>query len=210
MTDPTTTPGDEPTAALLVDRTSSTCGACGKPTLPSALTHANVSGYDPKPGGGCGARFVAIRSVNRGVTDGHLRSLRPDLPVDAAREQQTTTAPYTDADLRTLAVRVHEAAARDSDSLVNGAVKRKWGAQLDVDQLDEAGDELIGVLDKAANTSRWAVDLGADGLQPHPRALDGGDGPRFRVHFAFAADMDEDDRADLISQFAAFMTHGLT
>jgi hypothetical protein len=127
-------------------------------------------------------------------------------------DPNTTPAerPYTDADLRTLAVRVHEAAARDSDDRVNGAVKRKWGAQLDVDQLDEAGDELITVLDRAANTSRWAVNLGSDGLEPHGRALDAGDGPRFRVHFAFAKDMSDDDRNDLISQFAAFMVHGLT
>jgi hypothetical protein len=71
----------EQTATLLVDRTSSTCGGCGKPTLPSALTHANVSGYDPKPGGGCGARFTAIRSVSRVVDEEDLRRLRPDLPI---------------------------------------------------------------------------------------------------------------------------------
>ena len=121
-----------------------------------------------------------------------------------------TSTPYTDNDLRTLATRVLEAAARDSDDRINSAVKRQWGAQLDIDQLDEAGDALISVLDRAANTARWAVDLGADGLKPHGRALDAGDGPRFRVHFAFAADMDDDDRADLIDQFAAFMTYGLT
>ncbi|MEU6552066.1 hypothetical protein ABZ915_17545 [Streptomyces sp. NPDC046915] len=74
----------EQTATLLVDTTSSTCGGCGQPTLPSALTHANVSGYDPKPGGGCGARFTAIRSVNRVVIDEDLRGLRPDLPIATA------------------------------------------------------------------------------------------------------------------------------
>ncbi|MFM9635897.1 hypothetical protein [Streptomyces turgidiscabies] len=120
-----------------------------------------------------------------------------------------TALPYTDADLRALASQVHEAAARDSDDRVNGAVKRKWGARLDIDQLDEAGDALITVLDRAANTSQWAINLGVDGLEPHGRALDAGEGPRFRVHFAFAADMSADGRADLIDQFAAFMVHGL-
>lgn len=100
MTDPNTTPGDERTATLLVDRTSSTCGGCGKPTLPSAPTHANVSGYDPKPGGGCGARYTAIRSANRSVTEEHLRSLRPDLPVDTGQEQQAADRPAAGSDLR--------------------------------------------------------------------------------------------------------------
>jgi hypothetical protein len=121
-----------------------------------------------------------------------------------------TDRPYTDSGLRALAARVHEVSARDSDHRVNNAIKRQWGEQLDIDQTDEAGDALITVLDRAANTSRWAVDLGNDGLEPHGRALDSGDGPRFRVHFAFAADMTDEDRADLIDQFAAFMTHGLT
>lgn len=100
MTDQNTTPADEQTATLLVDRTSSTCGGCGKPTLPSALTHANVSGYDPKPGSGCGARFVAIRSANRSVTEEHLRSMRPDLSVDTGQEQQTADRPDADGELR--------------------------------------------------------------------------------------------------------------
>lgn len=72
--------GAQQTATLLVDRTSSACAACDQPTLPSALSHTDVSGYDPKPGGGCGARFTAIRSVNRSVTEDDLRSMRPDLP----------------------------------------------------------------------------------------------------------------------------------
>ncbi|MEW2164361.1 hypothetical protein AB0912_15415 [Streptomyces sp. NPDC007084] len=73
--------GAQQTATLLVDRTSSSCGACGQPTLPRALAHVDVSGYAPKRGGGCGATFTAIRSVNRGVVEDDLRSLRPDLPI---------------------------------------------------------------------------------------------------------------------------------
>lgn len=119
------------------------------------------------------------------------------------KENTMTERPYTDAELRTLAVRVHESAARDSDSLVNGAVKRKWGAQLDVDQLDEAGDELIGVLDKAANTSRWAVDLGADGLVPDGHSITiGGTETAARIHFAFAPGLDDGQRAAIVHAIA--------
>jgi hypothetical protein len=134
----------------------------------------------------------------------------PNCGAAPTKENTMTERPYTESGLRAVAARVHETSARDSDHRVSSAVKRQWGAQLDADQLDEAGDALITVLDRTADTSRWAVDLGNDGLKPHPSALDAGDGPRFRVHFAFAPDMSDDDRADIVGQFAAFMTHGLT
>lgn len=119
-----------------------------------------------------------------------------------------TDRPYTDTDLRALAARLHARAARDTDDRIRPAAKREWSS-LDADLIDEACDELVGLLDKTADLSRWSVDLGADGLQPDPRALDAGD-RRLRLHFAFAPDTTESDRADLIAQFAAFMTHGLT
>lgn len=116
-----------------------------------------------------------------------------------------TDRPYTDDDLRTVAARIHRAAARDTDDRINSAVKRQWAAQLDTDQLDEAGDALIDVLDGAADVSRWAVDLGADGLQPGARVIDIGwnDGRLdARLHIAYAADMDADEREQLVTDLA--------
>lgn len=143
-----------------------------------------------------------------------------------------TDRPYTDDDLRTEAARQHATLTEDPDymgvgEMMDGQFVRyevvdpqhgglmpapgapRWN-ELSEDEFDEAQRKIHDLINGAAYTSEWAVDLGADGLEPHPSALDAGDGPRFRVHFAFAADMGEGDRADLIGQFAAFMTHGLT
>lgn len=225
MTDPNTTPGDEQTATLLVDRTSSACGGCGQPTLPSALTHANVSGYDPKPGGGCGARFVAIRSVNRAVTEGHLRSMRPDLPVDTGGEQQTADRPYTDADLRAEAARQHAGLTEDPDYMGIGeqmgdrfvryeVVDPEHGGQmpapgsprwddLDEEQFDDAQRKIHGLITGAVCLSDWAVDLGADGLVPDGHVITiGGEQTAARIHFAFAPGLDDGQRAAIVHAVA--------
>lgn len=72
------------TAVLLIDVTSSRCGNCHEPVLVSAIRHVDVSGWDPKPGGGCGARFTTVRSTSRAVDDEDLRRVRPDLPIHPA------------------------------------------------------------------------------------------------------------------------------
>lgn len=230
MTDPTTTPGDEQTATLLVDRTSSTCGGCGKPALPSALTHANVSGYEPKPGGGCGARFVAIRSANRAVTEEDLRCLRPDLPVDPTREQQTTGRPYTDEDLRAEAARQLAASMTDPDFMgigeqmqdsevaslsphyqpqdidgqPNDADGPTWDDICDQEQFGEAQRAIDDLLGKAADVSDWAINLGADGLEPSDEHLitvnadNGVERPIARIHFAFEPGMPEELRTAFV------------
>ena len=221
MTDPNTTPGDEQTATLLVDRTSSTCGGCGKPTLPSALTHASVSGYDPKPGGGCGARFVAIRSANRSVTEEHLRSMRPDLPVDPARGQQMTDRPYTDEDLRAQAALCQSALSTQPTvgdilrwlpgAYVTGRSGDTWGDVLDNTSLAETARKIHELIEQAGNTvgalnsARWAVDLGADGLEPGARVIDLGwnNGPLMaRIHISYAASMPDDEREQLVTDLS--------
>ncbi|MEV6676408.1 hypothetical protein AB0N09_05990 [Streptomyces erythrochromogenes] len=81
----TTAPGisvTEVTATLLVDDFESRCGNCRKQTLLHGVTrHTDISGWRPKPGGGCGARFVNTASLSRAVSSDRLRELRPDLPV---------------------------------------------------------------------------------------------------------------------------------
>ncbi|XQE87404.1 hypothetical protein ACN24M_20385 [Streptomyces microflavus] len=48
---------------------------------------------DPKPGGGCGARFVDTDTDYVQITDGDLRRVRPDLPT-----RRTTTPPLLPGD----------------------------------------------------------------------------------------------------------------
>ncbi|MCX4681380.1 hypothetical protein OG413_39990 [Streptomyces sp. NBC_01433] len=71
----------ELTATLYINRSDSECGHCHKPTSMSAHRHTDVSGWTPKPGGGCGARFVNTASHNWTITPDDLRHSRPDLPV---------------------------------------------------------------------------------------------------------------------------------
>lgn len=70
------------TAVFLVNRSETTCSNCGKNTLVTGVTHhLDISGYSGRPGEGCGARFVGIKSANGAVTDDDLRRMRPDLPI---------------------------------------------------------------------------------------------------------------------------------
>jgi hypothetical protein len=113
-----------------------------------------------------------------------------------------TDRPYTDTDLRTIAARLHAGAARDADERIRPTVQRHWGAQLDVDQIDEACDEVTELLDRTVNVSRWAVDLGADGLTPDEGHVDipTADGRiGVRIHFAFHPAMPKEMRASVIA-----------
>jgi hypothetical protein len=83
----------ELTAVLFINITDSRCGNCGKNTLPSATHHTDISGYSPKPGAGCGARFVATSSDYGLISDERLREMRPDLP---ARPSHLTARPEGD------------------------------------------------------------------------------------------------------------------
>jgi hypothetical protein len=138
-----------------------------------------------------------------------------------------TDRPYTDADLRAEAAAQHAVLTDDPDFMGVGegmqdsivaSTESDSGGKTWAELLPYAADggkayndaqRKIHALIPGADVSEWAVNLGADGLTPDPRALDAGD-RRVRVHFAFAPDISDDDRADLIGQFAAFMTHGLT
>ncbi|WP_432182075.1 hypothetical protein [Streptomyces sp. NBC_00063] len=105
-----------------------------------------------------------------------------------------TDRPYTDDDLRALAATLHSRAAANTDIAIRPAVESKWGDQLDDEAYDEASDQIVRILDRAADTSAWAVHLGADGLAPsdeHQITLDGDAKPIVRIHFAFEPDMDE-------------------
>lgn len=74
---------EELTATLIVDRSRSRCGNCGKGVLPSETHHKDITDWTPVPGGGCGARFVNMRFGYMPTEDDvrRLKAKRPDLPL---------------------------------------------------------------------------------------------------------------------------------
>ena len=133
-----------------------------------------------------------------------------------------TERPYTDDDLRAEAARQHALSAEDPDFM--GIGERMEGAfvestvvdpdptqgtepvtgttwdQLDREDFNAAQRGIDDLLTSAADVSEWAVNLGADGLQPTAHTVqlgvDPGDGdrPRVRLHFAFHPDLPDEDR----------------
>jgi hypothetical protein len=82
---------EELTATLVIGRSDSHCGGCGKSTLPRNTHHHDISGWTPRPGEGCGARFVAMRSDSRSVTADILKDIRPDLPIEPLPATEEST-----------------------------------------------------------------------------------------------------------------------
>jgi hypothetical protein len=110
--------------------------------------------------------------------------------------------PYTDADLRTEAARQHKTLTEDPDFMGIGEQMgdtAPWDSLGDDDfeTAQRAVDDLLG---KAADVSKWAVNLGADGLEPSPDQItvSGDDRPIARIHVAVTPDMPTEVRAALI------------
>ncbi|MFR9796590.1 hypothetical protein ACL02U_11900 [Streptomyces sp. MS06] len=135
----------------------------------------------------------------------------------------TDRRPYTDDDLRAEAARQHHTASCDHDFVgigeqmqgaeiesmlppaeTDGADGPHWDEILDEDQFDTAQRSIADLLTNAADTSEWAVNLGADGLEPLPEQLTahGDDSPMFRLHFAVRPDMPDDMRRALVEGIA--------
>ena len=126
-----------------------------------------------------------------------------------------TERPYTDDDLRAEAARQHAALTEDTDFVgvaeamegteieshlppaeADGAEGLHWDMALDSNEFEEAQRAIHTLIEGAADVSEWAVNLGADGLEPYDGqlTLDGDDKPIARIHFAFAPDMPEEMR----------------
>ena len=130
-----------------------------------------------------------------------------------------TDRPYTDEDLRAEAARQHTALTEDPDYMgvgeqmadqfvryevvdpEHGGLMPVPGAprwnELDEDQFDEAQRKIHDLINGAAYVSEWAIDLGADGLDPsdeHVITIGADDKPLIRVHFAFEPSMPEEMR----------------
>ncbi|MFF7485592.1 hypothetical protein ACFZBC_08850 [Streptomyces luteogriseus] len=123
--------------------------------------------------------------------------------------------PYTDDDLRAEAARQHATLTEDPDFVgvgeqmqdteipsllppaeADGAEGPHWDELLDEDQFDEAQRTIHDLINGAADVSEWAVNLGADGLQPdeHQFTLNAGPKPIIRAHFGFAPELSDDAR----------------
>ncbi|MEU3990182.1 hypothetical protein AB0F24_17700 [Streptomyces platensis] len=127
--------------------------------------------------------------------------------------------PYTAEDLRVEAARQMKTAVEAPD-FVGISEQMQWTPipsrpddhwdDLDETQFDTAQRAIDGLIIGAADLSKWAVNLGADGLQPISGNLnirDQAGADRVRLHFAFAPDMDQATRKAVIDQVADVIRH---
>lgn len=142
-----------------------------------------------------------------------------------------TDLPYTDADLRAEAARQLAITVEDPDFV--GISERMDGAFIDsavIDPDPEQGTEPVtgttwdqlsredfdgaqraidDLVSGAADVSDWAVNLGADGLEPdeHQLGFSAGTTPIVRIHFAFAPGLSDDARNALVQGIGEAAAH---
>lgn len=124
--------------------------------------------------------------------------------------------PYTEEDLRAEAASQHKALTEDPDHIGIGEAMdddivlstettgggQTWRELLPQrEDFDTARREIDNLIGHAADVSRWAVNLGADGLEPGTGVIDIGwnNGPLdARLHIAFAPGTPDDERDALV------------
>jgi hypothetical protein len=127
-----------------------------------------------------------------------------------------TDLPYTDADLRHEATRQLKNTTEDADfvgigeQMTGTVIPSRTGEpracwhdldDLDGDAFGDAQRAIDDLLSKAADTSAWAITLGADQLAPAARVIDIGGpdgGIAGRLHFAFDPTMPHSLRDEVI------------
>ncbi|MFJ5151430.1 hypothetical protein ACIQCF_07545 [Streptomyces sp. NPDC088353] len=135
-------------------------------------------------------------------------------------DNPTPDRPYTDDDLRTEAaicllglsttpgvadIRRWLPGAYVESHREDDGSGHTWGDLLDENGLGEVSGKVHALVEGAADVTRWAVDLGADGLEPLPEQLSAqtDNGPWFRLHFAVRPDMPDDMRRALVEGIGA-------
>ncbi|ELP62832.1 hypothetical protein PV735_11220 [Streptomyces turgidiscabies] len=124
-----------------------------------------------------------------------------------------TDRPYTDDDLRAEAVRQHHSLTEDPDFM--GVGEQMQDQEIVPDggvtwddfsegTFEAAQRSIHDLINGAANVSEWAVDIGADGLEPLDSVLSmqTSTGPLARIHFAVRPDMPERLRRALVEGLA--------
>ncbi|MFK0124931.1 hypothetical protein ACIQSP_16645 [Streptomyces nigra] len=148
-----------------------------------------------------------------------------------------TDRPYTDDDLRAEAARQHALSVEDPDFMGIGErmeytfidstvvdpdpatgtepiTGTTWD-KLPREDFDAAQRSIDDLLTKAADLSEWAINLGADGLEPDGHTiqlgidLGDGDRPQVRMHFAFHPDMTADQRAGFVMDLTKVVQRNL-
>ncbi|MEV5140329.1 hypothetical protein AB0K71_06030 [Streptomyces syringium] len=125
-----------------------------------------------------------------------------------------TNLPYTEDDLRSQAAGRHATLTDDSDFMGVGEGMeddivastesdggRTWSELLpDHDDYNAAQRKIHDLVRNAADVSEWAINLGADGLEPQEHAITLGadEKPIARIHFAFEPGMPEEMRTALV------------
>lgn len=142
--------------------------------------------------------------------------------------------PYTTDDLRAEAARQHATLTEDADFMgVGEAMEDRyvestvtdpdariertgstWAELLPVEAddgeaYDEARRSIHKLISHAADVSAWAVNLGADGLEPedHDVTLKADERPIVRAHFAFAPELSNEARTAFVEGIGASAAH---
>lgn len=137
-----------------------------------------------------------------------------------------TERPYTDDDLRAEAARQHHTLTGDPDFMGVGEQMQDqevtpgggvaWDDFSDK-TFDAAQSSIHDLITGAADVSEWAVNLGADGLEPDAHTIqlgvqegeDGEDKPQIRMHFAFAPDLPDADRDRFVMELSKVVARNL-
>jgi hypothetical protein len=141
-----------------------------------------------------------------------------------------TDRPYTDDDLRAEAARQlanlpdhlnadrvgQEMCGAEIESMLppaeaDGAEGAHWEDVLGDDAFAEAERSIHGLIKGAADVSGWAVDIGADGLEPeeHSMTVKSAGRPIARAYFAFAPDVSESMREAFVTGIGEVAAHQL-
>ncbi|MEU2402779.1 hypothetical protein ABZ609_00335 [Streptomyces rubiginosohelvolus] len=135
-----------------------------------------------------------------------------------------TEQPYTSDDLTAEAARQHHALTQNPNVLgqmldatipstivEDGDTGLTWDEALNCGEFDKPARAIADLIRGAADVSAWAVQLGADGLQPEDHTLTvGGDGrPLVRLHCAFAPEVDDAARAAFMNGLGQLVAEGL-
>jgi hypothetical protein len=138
-----------------------------------------------------------------------------------------TERPYTDDDLRAEAARQHcvltsqfdesQILSRMLDAVVASTRTQPgddgltWDEALNCGQFDEPSHAVRVLIRGAADVSEWAVDIGADGLEPedHSMTVKSAGRPIARAYFAFAPDVIESMREAFVTGIGEVAAHQL-
>jgi hypothetical protein len=167
------------------------------------------------------------RTTQEAPSAADARGSEPSIP----QEIHVIEQPYTDDDLRAEAARQLSAhgpgAGREQtyaamlDALIESTRDTggpTWSEALEASALNAPADAINSLINGAADVSQWAVNLGADGLQPEEHTLQLGakgpdpedpDQPFVRLHFAFHPDATAEDRDRFVRELSKVVLRNL-